>query len=115
MQAIPPKRYNRGMRLKPTEKMMQAANGSEMKVSSFELKYCERCGGLWLRPIGGGQIYCAGCGRAISELPVSSYEGEVENEEDLWGLNGAQFELCELEEDELSDQAQDAGERGGVA
>ena len=41
---------------------------------SLELKYCERCGGLWLRPVGGGQIYCVGCGRAMAELPPSSYE-----------------------------------------
>jgi hypothetical protein len=36
---------------------------------SLELKYCERCGGLWLRPVGGGQIYCVTCGRAMGELP----------------------------------------------
>lgn len=42
----------------------------------FELKYCERCGGLWLRPVGGGQIYCAGCGREMAELPPASYERE---------------------------------------
>jgi hypothetical protein len=35
----------------------------------FELKYCERCGGLWLRPAGGGQVYCVACGRAMAELP----------------------------------------------
>jgi Zn-finger nucleic acid-binding protein len=40
----------------------------------FELKYCERCGGLWLRPVGGGQIYCAGCGYEMAQLPPASYE-----------------------------------------
>jgi hypothetical protein len=35
----------------------------------LELKYCERCGGLWLRPAGGCQIYCATCSRAMAELP----------------------------------------------
>jgi hypothetical protein len=40
----------------------------------LELKYCERCGGLWLRPVGGGQIYCVACGRAMAELPPASYE-----------------------------------------
>jgi hypothetical protein len=39
----------------------------------FELKYCERCGGLWLRPMGGGQVYCVACGRAMAELPPASY------------------------------------------
>ena len=35
----------------------------------LELKYCERCGGLWLRPQGGEAVYCASCAHAISELP----------------------------------------------
>lgn len=38
----------------------------------LELKYCERCGGLWLRPVGGGQIYCVKCSSAIAELPLAS-------------------------------------------
>jgi hypothetical protein len=41
---------------------------------ALELKYCERCGGLWLRPVGGGQIYCAPCSHEMSELPPSSNE-----------------------------------------
>ncbi len=35
----------------------------------MELKYCERCGGLWLRPKGSGLSYCAGCAAAMAELP----------------------------------------------
>jgi len=35
----------------------------------LELKYCERCGGLWLRPVGGGQVYCVICGRVMADLP----------------------------------------------
>ena len=46
---------------------------SEEKLC-LELKYCERCGGLWLRPMGGEQIYCAPCARAIADLPPSSVE-----------------------------------------
>ena len=38
----------------------------------LELKYCERCGGLWLRPVGGGQIYCMSCGREMAQLPPAS-------------------------------------------
>ncbi len=41
---------------------------------SLELKYCERCGGLWLRPVGGEQIYCVACGRAMAELPPAICE-----------------------------------------
>jgi Zn-finger nucleic acid-binding protein len=44
------------------------------KERSLELKYCERCGGLWLRPAGGEQIYCTTCARAMGELPPSSVE-----------------------------------------
>jgi hypothetical protein len=62
--------------LKPMCKA-QSEFGGAMKqkksnVSSelrLELKYCERCGGLWLRPVGGNQIYCTKCGRAMAELP----------------------------------------------
>jgi hypothetical protein len=35
----------------------------------LELKYCERCGGLWLRPQGDDAVYCAACTEAIKELP----------------------------------------------
>jgi Zn-finger nucleic acid-binding protein len=44
------------------------------KERSLELKYCERCGGLWLRPTGGEQIYCTNCARAMAELPPPSTE-----------------------------------------
>jgi len=38
----------------------------------FELKYCERCGGLWLRPMGGRQTYCGSCWREMEKLPRAS-------------------------------------------
>jgi hypothetical protein len=50
--------------------------GGSLNEMSFELKYCERCGGLWLRPTGGGQIYCVACGRSMAELPRSSSDRE---------------------------------------
>jgi hypothetical protein len=34
-----------------------------------ELKYCERCGGLWLRPKEETEIYCPGCVPQMAELP----------------------------------------------
>jgi hypothetical protein len=37
----------------------------------LELKYCERCGGLWLRPQGTDAVYCAACAENIRELPPS--------------------------------------------
>lgn len=34
-----------------------------------ELKYCERCGGLWLRPRGGAGVHCASCRVRFAALP----------------------------------------------
>jgi hypothetical protein len=40
--------------------------GSEIQM---ELKYCERCGGLWLRPAGTDGVYCAGCRVCLEAIP----------------------------------------------
>ena len=40
--------------------------GQEIQV---ELKYCERCGGLWVRPQGSGGVYCASCRVFLSSMP----------------------------------------------
>ena len=42
----------------------------------LELKYCERCGSLWLRPRGGQAVYCARCEDAIAELPPVRPRGQ---------------------------------------
>jgi Zn-finger nucleic acid-binding protein len=34
-----------------------------------ELKYCERCGGLWLREKGEEEIYCPSCIPKMAEFP----------------------------------------------
>ena len=36
-----------------------------MEVIELELKYCERCGGLWLRARGAAAIYCNACVEAM--------------------------------------------------
>ncbi len=36
----------------------------------MELKYCERCGGLWLRPAGSGLSYCQSCAREMAQFPA---------------------------------------------
>lgn len=46
----------------------------QMQGTLMELKYCERCGGLWLRARGITRIYCAICAEAMSELPPASTE-----------------------------------------
>jgi len=33
----------------------------------FELKYCERCGALWLRPRAAAAVYCVPCARQMAE------------------------------------------------
>jgi Zn-finger nucleic acid-binding protein len=40
--------------------------GQQIQV---ELKYCERCGGLWLRPQGTDGVYCASCRVCLAALP----------------------------------------------
>jgi uncharacterized Zn finger protein (UPF0148 family) len=40
--------------------------GQEIQV---ELKYCERCGGLWLRPRGTDGVYCASCQVRLAAMP----------------------------------------------
>lgn len=42
-------------------------NGSEVRV---ELKYCEHCGGLWVRERGTGMVYCEKCQRNVDDLPI---------------------------------------------
>ena len=46
----------------------QLGNGkNEMRV---ELKYCERCGALWLRDPSTGHVYCEHCRPRMDELPA---------------------------------------------
>ena len=33
----------------------------------LELKYCERCGELWLRGAGGESVFCSRCGAQLDE------------------------------------------------
>jgi hypothetical protein len=40
--------------------------GQEIQV---ELKYCERCGGLWLRPRGADGVYCSSCRVRLEAMP----------------------------------------------
>lgn len=91
--------------------MKTKRSNSAQKVC-LELKYCERCGGLWLRPVGGGQIYCATCGREMAELPPPSSEAETARvpQGPRWGASGSgRFEGYD------EDEEVDLDEAGGVA
>jgi hypothetical protein len=84
--------------------------GGSASALRLELKYCERCGGLWLRPTGGEQVYCAACGRAMAELPPPSTERERKK-----GSRGARWsyggdvDCCD------EDEGADVDAAGGVA
>ncbi len=42
----------------------------DVEVIELELKYCERCGGLWFRVVGDGEVFCAPCAlRMVAEAP----------------------------------------------
>ncbi len=34
----------------------------------IELKYCERCGGLWFRPESSQQVYCVSCAPVVAHI-----------------------------------------------
>jgi hypothetical protein len=49
---------------------MNFAGSMEGHEIQVELKYCERCGGLWLRPQGAGGMYCNGCQLRLEARPT---------------------------------------------
>jgi hypothetical protein len=87
-------------------KTREKDNGPELQ---FELKYCERCGSLWLRPTGGGQIYCGGCWREIKRLPAASAEADTARTRRRPGRSG------KSEEEDSYDEGLDRDAAGGLA
>jgi hypothetical protein len=59
-----------GNRSERNREMSESAK--EPKTTTLELKICERCGGLWLRPSASRWIYCGTCKQKISELPKAT-------------------------------------------
>jgi len=49
--------------------MKESKQNDEVRV---ELKYCERCGSLWVRERGAGLVYCESCQRKVAELPATN-------------------------------------------
>lgn len=41
-----------------------------LEIVRLELKYCERCGGLWMRIRGTEDVYCPSCAVQMSDLPA---------------------------------------------
>ncbi len=81
----------------------------------MELKYCERCGSLWLRESGKSSVYCGNCQPKVAELPaMKKNPGRVTLPVgqtalvDAYETDGEEF--LDLDEDELDFEA-----AGGVA
>lgn len=41
-----------------------------LEIVHLELKYCECCGGLWLRPKNAGDVYCESCAGQMAGFPA---------------------------------------------
>jgi hypothetical protein len=41
-----------------------------LEIVRLELKYCERCGGLWMRTWGTEDVYCPSCAVEVLDLPI---------------------------------------------
>jgi hypothetical protein len=50
---------------------MKRNRKDDEKTVRLELKYCEHCGGLWLRECGAGVVYCVNYLPRIAELPAA--------------------------------------------
>lgn len=66
-----------------------------IEIIEVELKYCERCGGLWLRLQGSDQVYCATCEPLMADLPTPSRKRPVSSisQSDIEALGG-EFGIC---------------------
>ncbi len=73
---------------------MRAKRGNSAENLTLELKYCERCGALWLRPTGGKQIYCVDCAREIADLPPTSHgaDAAIVSPAPRWEEDGNKYE-----------------------
>lgn len=48
---------------------MRSDSKKREKTTRVELKYCEHCGGLWVRE-GGAGVYCDRCLPKVADLPI---------------------------------------------
>jgi hypothetical protein len=44
-----------------------------MQLSTYELKYCERCGSLRLRPAASAETYCQPCGQMLANYSLPNH------------------------------------------
>jgi ribosomal protein L37AE/L43A len=50
--------------------VMRRKSDGEGNEVGMELKYCEHCGGLWVRERGTGIVYCDKCQSKVADLPA---------------------------------------------
>ena len=48
---------------------MNFISWTEGEKTGLELTYCERCGVLWIRPQGDGEVYCMSCRARMADMP----------------------------------------------
>ncbi|HEY6768203.1 MAG TPA: hypothetical protein VI386_25900 [Candidatus Sulfotelmatobacter sp.] len=82
-------------------------SGNEVRM---ELKYCERCGGLWLRECGSGLIFCKSCEINVTELPILK-----KRVQSVKLAEGQRPELDSYRFDASGESIADRRGRGGVA
>ena len=42
---------------------------AELEIVELELKYCETCGGLWMREHGEDSVQCPACRKRLARYP----------------------------------------------
>lgn len=70
----------------------------EIALIHLELKYCERCGGLWLRLKGSEAVFCSDCAKVIAGLlprtfrdpqpPSEEFAGFAHTQDTFWTEGG---------------------------
>ncbi len=60
----------------------------------LELKYCERCGGLWLRRQGSEEVYCPPCVPKMAEFAVARQRRFSPVKGRRTKMNGRGSEIC---------------------
>jgi hypothetical protein len=67
-------------------------------IEQLELKYCERCGGLWLRGKGSELVFCPSCAPKMAELPQLRGSGKsrprMPKGAPEFEIEGSVIELC---------------------
>lgn len=90
--------------------MKSETDGDVSSRPRMELKYCERCGGLWVRDYGSTRVYCRGCRPLIAQLPA-----EMKRRKPRLPLAPEELESNDHEVEFWEEDALDANTAGGVA